>query len=376
MNNENNINNMNNMNNTNNMNNLNNTNSMNNFNNFNSANNVVGQPVNNNNNNNNNNKKGMISKILIGMIIGFLVCIGGIVVISLTTDIDSPDDYNNSDNYYDDSNKYNNTDNISVDKDIDKILNSASIKSSEVLCKAKSNAEVGNVPQGKYAYGDEYTCELGDGINNTFLVLSYNNDRVALIMDSNIDANGKAIKTTSTDWAEVEWISKNDYIKAGGQIEIKTENGYFYNPEEDVLPDGYEGIIDTHVYVTNEYGPITATNTLKERTSKWTKLDQSQIVLPTAKQIVIAANKVYNVDDFDKNLSEWLCDYSYGGKHTVDNVREYWTSTPSENSHHAIAIGNSNGKCSLFEASAAYTMQMGVSGGIRPVIIISKSQLR
>ena len=77
---------------------MNNDNNMNNMNNFNNANNVVGQPV---NNNNNNNKKGMISKILIGMLIGFLVCIGGIVVISLTTDIDSPDDYDNSNNYND-----------------------------------------------------------------------------------------------------------------------------------------------------------------------------------------------------------------------------------------------------------------------------------
>ena len=40
-----------------------------------------------------------------------------------------------------------------------------------VLCKAVTTATTGNVPQGKFAYGDEYKCELGDNDTKTFYVL-------------------------------------------------------------------------------------------------------------------------------------------------------------------------------------------------------------
>ena len=63
----------------------------------------------------------------------------------------------------------------------------------DVLCKAVTTATTGNVPQGKFAYGDEYTCELGDNDTKTFFVLEISDNNVSLIMNANVDSNGKAL---------------------------------------------------------------------------------------------------------------------------------------------------------------------------------------
>lgn len=88
----------------------------------------------------------------------------------------------------------------------------------------------------KYDVGVTYTCELGDGEENTFYVLETSGDNVSLIASMNLGDI-------------VAWVTKEDYLAAGG-----TEDDY-----------GSEG--------NNKLGPITANKILKERTSGWIKLD-------------------------------------------------------------------------------------------------------
>ena len=55
----------------------------------------------------------------------------------------------------------------------------------------------------KYDVGVTYTCELGDGKENTFYVLETSGDNVSLIMSENLEDT-------------VAWVTKEDYLAAGG----------------------------------------------------------------------------------------------------------------------------------------------------------------
>ena len=191
----------------------------------------------------------------------------------------------------------------------------------EVLCTAKTAATTGNVPSGNYAYGDEYTCELGDNDAKTFFVLETNGDNVSLIMDKNIDSNGKGTTSGNT----VAWSSDG--------INHKDEN------------------VSAQAVTAKEY--------LKTSTTGWTKLTESQISLPSYDQIYKAAgNKT-------EGLSTWL----YGN---LDGSIPYcyWTSTP-----------NASDSSSAWSVQLGGTLGGGVGvgdgdgTGVRPVITVLKSQL-
>ena len=202
----------------------------------------------------------------------------------------------------------------------------------EVLCTAKTTATTGNVPSGNYAYGDEYTCELGDNDAKTFFVLETNGDNVSLIMNKNIDSNGKGTTSGNT----VAWVTKEDYLAAGG---TSNDYGSFGN---------------------NKFGPITAEKALKKNTKTWTKLTESQISLPSYDQIYKAAgNKT-------SGLSTWL----YGNLNKSSAPSAYWTSTPN-------ASDSGDAWNVLYDGS----LSRGIDGdgsfsGVRPVITILKSQIK
>ena len=88
------------------------------------------------------------------------------------------------------------------------------------------------MPEGNFAYGDEYTCELGDNDIKTFFVLETNGDDVSLIMNANVDSNGKAITSSdATDKGLVAWITDEDWAKAGGVVTdaMKNDDGACQN---------------------------------------------------------------------------------------------------------------------------------------------------
>ncbi len=185
----------------------------------------------------------------------------------------------------------------------------------EVLCTAKTAATTGNVPSGNYSYGDEYTCELGDNDAKTFFVLETNGDNVSLIMDRNIDSNGKGTTSGNT----VAWCKSgaNNSCAADGALEY-----------------------------------------LKTSTTGWTKLTESQISLPSYDQIYKATgNKT-------SGLSTWL----YGNLNDISEPSAYWTSTPNaSNSDVAWVVYSGGGLSGYSRVDRSY--------GVRPVITVSKSNL-
>ena len=184
----------------------------------------------------------------------------------------------------------------------------------EVLCTAKTT---GNVASGNYTYGDEYTCELGDNDAKTFFVLETNGDNVSLIMNKNIDSNGKGTTSGNT----LAWC------KSGSDNSCAADGALEY---------------------------------LKTSTTGWTKLTESQISLPSYDQIYKAAgNKT-------SGLPTWL----YGNLN--DNYSDpsaYWTSSPyASHSRHAWYV--------YYDGHLAYnSVDLDGFSGVRPVITVSKSNL-
>ena len=184
----------------------------------------------------------------------------------------------------------------------------------------------------KYDVGVTYTCELGDNDEKTFFVLETNGDNVSLIMNKNIDSNGKG---TTTRGNEVAWITKEDYLAAGGTL------------------------VDNRFGLDCKFGPITAEKVLKKNTKTWTRLTESQISLPSYDQIYKAAgNKT-------SGLSTWL----YGNLNSNNAQATYWTSTPGSSSDSNVAW------TVIFAGALERTMTPDIPQGVRPVITVSKSQL-
>ena len=241
---------------------------------------------------------------------------------------------------------------VSYDKDNNKQTAEELYKG--VLCTKKDGVDLNNL-----VVGNEFTCELGDNDTKTFYVLETNGDNVSLIMNANIDSNGKAIMSSdATDKGLVAWITVDDWKKAGGVVTDAMRN--------DEGPCQYG-----NVCLTNEFGPLTAEATLKANTKTWTRLVSTQIVLPTGKQVATAGG---DTEWTEKNytgttLSTWLYDNLNGTTNAVSGVYGYWTSTPYISDSYACFVyhdgflGN-NG----VDDSSRY--------GIRPVIIISKSNLK
>ena len=196
--------------------------------------------------------------------------------------------------------------------------------SSSVLCTAKTTATTGNVPSGNYAYGDEYTCELGDNDAKTFFVLETNGDNVSLIMDRNVDSTGKGTTSGNT----VAWCKSgsNNSCAADGALEY-----------------------------------------LKNSTTGWTKLTESQISLPTGQQIATAGGDSAwtNSKSTGTTLSTWL----YGNLNSSSAPYGYWTSTPRASySDSAWRVGY-GGRLGSLGVGYDYV------DGVRPVITVSKSNL-
>ena len=163
-----------------------------------------------------------------------------------------------------------------------------------------------------YTPGVTYTCELGDGKQNTFYVLETNGDNVSLILGMNL----------------------------GGTVAWSADKS---NHKED--DEALQAAV--------------AKAALKERTSAWTKLKRSQIVLPTYDQIYKAAgNKTSGFPTWLKSYTEF-----------TEGAIGYWTSTY-----------NTNDKYSAWSVIFSGILSNGTVDdqnywGIRPIITVAKSQL-
>ena len=180
-----------------------------------------------------------------------------------------------------------------------------------------------------YDVGVTYTCELGDGEENTFYVLETSGDNVSLIAGFNL---GDA----------VAWVTKEDYLAAGG-TEVD------WNKECKDCGSG-------------NLGPVTANKALQERTSGWTKINQNQKSLPTYNQIATASGNNTN------NLPTWL------NSHTkfISGSSKYWTTSLIDPDSHGVWGVLRSGNAGIL---VGFNITYDIDCGIRPVITISKSQL-
>ena len=168
--------------------------------------------------------------------------------------------------------------------------------------------EVGLLASESEAYtpGVTYTCELGDGESNTFYVLEEKGDNVSLIAGFNLGDT-------------VAWC------KSGS--------------DNSCAADG-------------------AKAALKERTSGWTKLTESQISLPSYDQIYkVAGNKT-------SGFATWLNSYT-----KTPVAYGYWTSTPYASYSYNAWYVNCDGTLRNYDVG-----NVDLSG-VRPVITVSKSNL-
>ena len=161
---------------------------------------------------------------------------------------------------------------------------------------------------GAYTPGVTYTCELGDGESNTFYVLEENGDNVSLIAGFNL---GDAV------------------------ARCKSGNA------DSCAADG-------------------AKAALKERTSGWTKLTESQISLPSANQIATSAGKTFNGKSVS-GLPTWLSSYT-----KTPVAYGYWPISPDAFDAWYVRFDGYLGEGG---ADLAY------SYGVRPVITVLKSNL-
>ena len=206
------------------------------------------------------------------------------------------------------------------------------------ICKRVTKVTTGNVARGDFNYGDEYTCDVGDGENKIFFVIENSENNVSLIMNTNVGVDGKSVTPSSTNLSTVAWVSKEDYVASGGNVDS----------------DG--------CCVFNDKGPVTATKALKEYTSTWTNLHPSQIKLPTYDQLYKAAGNI------ESNLPIWLYDYLDGTIHSVVDLCGYWLSSISPSGAAADV---------LFDGSFSGTnITSTENDGIRPVITLSKSDIQ
>ncbi len=206
---------------------------------------------------------------------------------------------------------------------------------SKKICVPVGTATTGNVPSGNYAYGDEYICELGDGIIRTFFVLEDGDDPKLTKGDFTVQHNNNsALGTAGSN--EVSLIMDRNidnetikWCKTGKQCSCNADNAKEY---------------------------------LQAQTTNWTNPKILSIDLPTYAQIEAANNN--NI----LKLQTWLYDYLYETTHHVSEVCGYYTST----SHFASDV--------LW--IVRYNAQVGTTyanndldWGVRPVITISKNEL-
>ena len=104
--------------------------------------------------------------------------------------------------------------------------------------------------------GAQYTCEVKEGINYNFYVLSHNEDgTINLIMDQNICEDGSV--ATAENTCLIPWLNNTDYLDLGGQ---------------DLSNDG-EVCQHLGICSRNDKGPVTAMKYLYNATKNWTNIE-------------------------------------------------------------------------------------------------------
>ena len=117
--------------------------------------------------------------------------------------------------------------------------------------------------EGAYTMGDEYSCNPGDGQKRTFYLLEDGDNTV--IKNGMTSSNEVTLIMDSDIVEEIEWLTVDRYITAGGQD----------------LSNDDDACQHMSLCVTTEYGPLTALEALQEATKNW----EVKVNMPTKEQI-------------------------------------------------------------------------------------------
>ena len=226
-----------------------------------------------------------------------------------------------------------------------------------IICKVPDNLTTGLIrtKKGSYRSGDEYICEVKNGVSYRFFVLGENefdSTKIDLILDRNINNDG-----TLT-----------------GKTVSSSQNGALYSTS-------YWSACETSC--TNESGPLGAITFLKNATESWVNLPlidethtdikygEIQIVGRARLPKLSDAHKVGCKDYASKSCPLWMVNYTdtlnYTNKTTLEGMRGYWLidSTSVYNAWFMRIDGALDIK--------AINGQEGI--GIRPIITVSKSNI-
>ena len=193
--------------------------------------------------------------------------------------------------------------------------------------------------------GAKYECTVDpDNAPYTFYVLTTpesGDTSINLIMDRNINSDGTpagmtgTIKSGENVYNLVPWISKDDYLSAGGDSDIW---------------DNVMGYL-------NDFGPITAMNFIDEATKNWINTNE------------IIVNKFRADGTSDKTMKEYrtharmpyLAEIDYDEEYCFDNLETethaYWT----------LYAHSYEGAYTMFPPTGAW-QHVASEMGIRPVI--------
>lgn len=233
------------------------------------------------------------------------------------------------------------------------------------ICKAVTESEktTGNVPQGNFEAGDEYVCEVKEGVSYRFFVVGKDDTtkKVNLIMERDIASDGTVVtslitKANSKDgvYTVVPWISGYDYEKAN--------------------VDGTEcsnsDPASENKFACNDEGPITALNYLYNATKDWIYLDEIEEGIYTR----LPLNK--ETPKYD-GTNLWLYNYLKNhpkitgeGLKNITGIAGYWTSEKAnETSNHRANFVSNYGQ-------RDWTVVTGYdTKSVRPVISIYMSHI-
>lgn len=272
----------------------------------------------------------------------------------------------------------------------------------------KETVTTGNIPKGNYENGDEYICEVKNGVFYHFFIVSTNaNGEVNLIADRNMTEQGPATPDNlgAPAWASVEDYYSGLYPKI--EKECKADSSHTcYNAgpitalnQLDKVVSGWTNI-PLKDYVTNEYAVVANDTSNGTEIGTWRYITDAgwppynSITRNTRARLLTVQEASDNGCMFEYDDAEgkrflgtcplYMVNYTkfkdsnatsgtkFNGKIKVDGVRGYWTSSSmvgyGSTGHCAIGIHDNA------VLNCKYTSESGYYG-IRPVITLTKKDL-
>lgn len=241
----------------------------------------------------------------------------------------------------------------------------SNIKTLSSVCVPSTTLTTGTYATTNYNPGEEYTCEVKDGVFYTFFVLSTEGDKVNFILDRSIASDGSLANTYIPNYAPVNGVYNTEYWISDLDYGCGSNGAYC---------------------AQNSKGPITAINYVTSATSSWSNIenlnetytDEGSVygtIQLTGKARLPKLSEIENTkvgcSTTAKSCPLWLVNYladtvAYDGRTGVPYLYGYWMLPTKGSTIYSWAVGASGD-------IGGSTIYYGYSHSIRPVISVSKT---